>query len=115
EGNLLGISQGKKLIRVRAKKIIVCTGCFERPYAFTNNDLPGIFLGEGLQRLITLYGIKPGQKAVVVTNNRYGYEVLSDLIDAGVQVVALVSTGKAAKVDLSLRRILEENGTQILE
>ena len=115
EENLLGIAQTHRLYRVRAKKIVISTGCFERPYVFTNNDLPGIFLGEGLQRLITLYGIKPGQKAVVVTNNNYGLEVLSDLIDAGVQAVALVTTDKAAKVDLSLRRKLEENGTKIFE
>ena len=115
EENLLGIAQTHRLYRVRAKKIVISTGCFERPYAFTNNDLPGIFLGEALQRLITLYGIKPGQKAVVVTNNTYGYEVLSDLIGAGVHVVALLSRGKTAKVDQSLRMKLEENGTQIFE
>ncbi len=115
EGNLLGISQGKKLIKVRAKKIIVSTGCFERPFSFTNNDLPGIFLGEGVQRLINLYGVKPGKRAFVFTNNKYGCEVALDLIDAGVEISALAIAKGSPIVDNSLQSKLKEKGALILD
>ncbi len=115
EENLLGISQGKKLIKVRAKKIIVSTGCFERPFSFTNNDLPGIFLGEGVQRLINLYGVKPGEKALVFTNNTYGYQIALDLIDAGVEISALAIPKGSPKIDDSLLSKLREKGALILD
>ncbi len=114
EENLLGISQGKKLIKVRAKKIIVSTGCFERPSSFANNDLPGIFLGEGVQRLINLYGVKPGKRALVFTNNTYGYEIASELIDAGVEISGLVIAKGGPIVDESLQSKLTEKGALIL-
>lgn len=89
EGNLLGIMQHKRLIKLRTKRVIIATGAFERPLVFHNNDLPGIFLGSGAQRLIQLYRIKPGNKALVVTNNDYGLAVADDLVEAGIQVVAV--------------------------
>ena len=114
EGNLLGISQGKKLIRIRAKKIIVCTGCFERPFAFTNNDLPGIFLGEGIQRLINLHSITPGRTAVVVTNNKYGFEVAGELLDAGVRISVIASADRNMLNDAMITRLNKEQ-TQLLD
>ncbi len=57
---------------------------------FRNNDLPGIMLGSGAQRLMRLYGVAPGRRAVVATANEHGYEVALDLLDAGVEVAAIV-------------------------
>ena len=34
----------KALWKIRAKKIILCTGAIERPIVFPDNDLPGIML-----------------------------------------------------------------------
>jgi sarcosine oxidase subunit alpha len=114
EGKLLGVSKGKRLIRVRAKKTIICTGCFERHFAFTNNDLPGIFLSEGVQRLINLQSITPGRTAVVVTNNKDGYEIASELLDIGVKVSAIAATNGNAVLDDSLQTKLRKEGTELL-
>ena len=51
---------------------MVATGCDEYPSVFHNNDLPGVMLGSGVQRLLHLYGVKPGNRALVVTNNDLG-------------------------------------------
>jgi sarcosine oxidase subunit alpha len=115
EGNLLGISQGNKLYKVRARKIVIATGCFERSFAFTNNDVPGIFLGEGLQRLINLFSVKPGERVLVVTNNRYGYEVTFDLVDAGIEVAGLVIAKGSPALDSSLQKKLTGKGVPILD
>ena len=90
EGNLLGILQDKRVIKLRADSIIVATGAKQIPYIFRNNDLPGIMLGAGVQRLMNLYGLKPGRRAVVVTDDETGYDLAKEMLDAGVQVVALV-------------------------
>ena len=90
EGNLLGILQGKRVIKLRADSIIVATGAKQIPYIFRNNDLPGIMLGAGTQRLMNLYGVKPGRRAVVVTDDDTGYSLAVELLEAGIQVAALV-------------------------
>ena len=90
EGNLLGILQGKRVIKLRADSIIVATGAKQIPYIFRNNDLPGIMLGAGTQRLMNLYGVKPGHRAVVVTDDDTGYSLTVELLEAGIQVAALV-------------------------
>ncbi|MFI5449748.1 MAG: 2Fe-2S iron-sulfur cluster-binding protein [Candidatus Bathyarchaeia archaeon] len=114
EGKLLTIAQGKKLLNVRASKIIICTGCHEHPLIFANNDLPGIFLGSALQRLVNNYALKPDGQVVVVTNNEYGYEVAADLLKAGIAVVALSDTRATAEQDSVEVRYLQEKGVEIL-
>ena len=68
EGNLLGVLQAnphpgavERLIHLRAKRVVVATGAYEVPFAFENNDLPGVMLSTAVQRLIHLHGIKPGR------------------------------------------------------
>lgn len=115
EGNLLGISKDEKLFKVRAKKIIVCTGSFERPYAFANNDLPGLFLGEGIQRLVNLHSIKPGQQAVVVTDGAHAQEIVSTLLKADVKISAIATTNGSPALTAAIQVRLKEEGTQLLD
>src|SRR5205085_3439629 len=69
EGNLVAAVQGNTLLQIRAGHVLVCTGGRQQPFVFANNDLPGIFLGRGVQRLARLYGIVAGRRAVVYTDN----------------------------------------------
>lgn len=57
---------------------------------FGNNDLPGIFLSTGLQRLMHRFYIRPGNQAVVAACNNNGYVISQQLIDAGVAVAGVV-------------------------
>ncbi len=93
EGNMIGVAQGNRLIKLRTARLVVATGRIEQPAVFHNNDLPGVFLGSGLQRLMNLYGVRPGQRAVVVTGNDLGWEVACDLLDQDV-AVALVADAR---------------------
>ncbi|MDE0174538.1 MAG: 2Fe-2S iron-sulfur cluster-binding protein [Defluviicoccus sp.] len=86
----LAVVQGRRLHKVRAKRTIVATGAMEQPVVFRNNDLPGIVLPSAAQRLIRHYGVRPGNRAVVVTAGRDGYAAALDLLDAGVDVAAIV-------------------------
>ncbi|MFQ5939391.1 MAG: 2Fe-2S iron-sulfur cluster-binding protein [Alphaproteobacteria bacterium] len=82
--------RGNRLHKLRAREVVVATGSIEQPVVFRNNDMPGVMLGSAAQRLIRLYGVRPGRRAVVVTANGDGYGVALDLVEAGVEVAAAV-------------------------
>ena len=90
EGNYLGIQQGQRMIRLRAAQVIVATGCWERPLVFENNDLPGVMLASGGQRLLHLDHCQFPGEAVVVTDNAQGYRVANQLKAAGTRITAIV-------------------------
>ena len=56
EGGQLGIQRDRTLIELRYRKLILATGTYERPAVFAGNDLPGVMLSTGAQRLLRLYG-----------------------------------------------------------
>src|SRR5205823_12289224 len=90
EGNLLAAFCEDRLLKIRAKQIIICTGGRERPFVFQNNDLPGIFLARGVQRLARLYGVMAGKRAVVLTDHDEGARVAEELAGLGFEIVAVV-------------------------
>ncbi len=92
--NWLPVVQDNRLYKVRADEVILATGSMEQPAIFRNNDLPGVMLGSGAQRLLKLYGVKPGKRAVILTANCHGYSNALDLLDAGVDVAAIVDMRK---------------------
>src|SRR4029453_2355706 len=95
EGRLLAVIQRERMTKVRADRIVVASGGYEHPLVFQNNDLPGVFLSEGIQRVIALYGVKPGTRAVVVANDDRGLRVARELKAAGIELAAVAD----ARVD----------------
>src|SRR5438034_2334394 len=90
EGNLLAAFCEDRLLKIRAKQIIICTGGRERPFVFQNNDLPGIFLARGVERLARLYGVMAGKRAVVLTDHDEGARVAEELAGLGFEIAAVV-------------------------
>ncbi|MER9404092.1 2Fe-2S iron-sulfur cluster-binding protein [Mesorhizobium caraganae] len=112
EDNWLPLIQGDRLYRTRAREVILATGAIGQPAIFRNNDLPGIMLGSAAQRLIRHYGVRPGQKAVVLTGNDEGYAVALDLVEAGVSVM-LVADPRSGGVPGPLEAELHGKGVAI--
>jgi sarcosine oxidase subunit alpha len=81
-----GGAEGERLVKARAKTLVVAPGLIERPYVFAGNDLPGVMLSTAVRRLINLHAVKPGERAVVLTANAAGDAAIADLERAGVQV-----------------------------
>jgi sarcosine oxidase subunit alpha len=79
-----------RIVKMRAKSVVVATGAYEQPAVFRNNDLPGVMLGSAAQRLIHRHAIQPGEHAVVLAGNDDALRVAADLASAGVAVSALV-------------------------
>ena len=95
---LLAVVRPGELWRIRPHCIIICTGSYEYPTVFENNDLPGIFLSGGAQRLMHRDGIRPGNRAVVITNDDEGYSVAKQLLEAGVSIPAIADSRRDEEV-----------------
>ncbi len=76
----------ERLIKARAKMLVVAPGLIERPYVFAGNDKPGVMLSGAVRRLINMYAIKPGERAVVFTANGQGDATVADLERVGIDV-----------------------------
>ena len=88
----------ERLIRARAGSLVVAPGLLERPYIFAGNDLPGVMLSGAVRRLINLWAVKPGQRAVILSANSQGDETIADLRDAGVEIVAELDARKGETI-----------------
>jgi sarcosine oxidase subunit alpha len=73
-----------------AKYIVVTTGAFENYLSFPGNYLPGVYGAGGVQTLMNVYGIRPGNKALIVGAGNIGLIVGYQLLQAGVEVEAQI-------------------------
>ncbi|MEA2780706.1 MAG: sarcosine oxidase, subunit alpha [Rhodospirillaceae bacterium] len=112
--NWLAIVKGSRFYKLRAKAVVIATGSLEQPAVFRNNDLPGVMNGTAAQRLIRLYGVRPGSKAVVIAGNDDAYGVALDLLEAGTSVQAVVDLRERAG-ESAMVRALRGRGVPILE
>jgi len=96
EDNWVAVSQRshsvalERLIKARAKVLIVAPGLIERPYVFAGNDKPGVMMSGAVRRLVNMYAAKPGERAVVFSANGDGDAAASDLTRVGIDVARVV-------------------------
>jgi len=88
----------ERLIKARAKTLVVAAGLIERPYVFEGNDLPGVLLSTAARRLINTHAVRPGDRAVVLTANPEGDAAAADLECAGVDVARVVDARRGGDV-----------------
>lgn len=75
---------------IKAKKTVIATGAQERLIPFPNNDLPGVYGAGAVQTLMNVYGVVPGKRVLMVGAGNIGLIVSYQLMQAGVEVVAVV-------------------------
>jgi sarcosine oxidase subunit alpha len=75
--------------KIRAARMIVAAGAFERPIPFADNDRPGIMLASAARTWLRRYGVRAGERAIVFTNNCSGYAAARDLAAAGASVTVI--------------------------
>ena len=88
----------ERLIKARVGVLVVAPGLVERPYVFAGNDTPGVMLSGAVRRLITLWAVKPGNRAVVLSANADGDAALADLERVGVEIVAMLDARKGESI-----------------
>ncbi|MDF2672701.1 MAG: pyridine nucleotide-disulfide oxidoreductase [Clostridiales bacterium] len=80
----------KKYIKIKADRTIVATGAGEKFLAFPNNDLPGIYGAGAVQTLMNQHGVVPGNNVLMVGAGNIGLIVSYQLMQAGVNVKAII-------------------------
>ena len=75
---------------LQPRRLIVATGASEKTLAFPNNDLPGIYGAGAVQTLMNLYGVLPAKRVIMVGAGNIGVIVAYQLLQAGVEVAAIV-------------------------
>ena len=99
EDNWIGIVQRshpiavERLVKARAKVLVVAAGLIERPFVFEGNDRPGVITAGAARRLVNLHAVKPGEQAVVFSANSDGDAAAADLSRAGVEVIVVDGRG----------------------
>lgn len=76
--------------KIKPKAVVVATGAFEKALAFPNNDLPGIYGAGAVQTLMNVHGVKPGDRVLMVGAGNIGLIVSYQLMQAGVEVAAIL-------------------------
>jgi sarcosine oxidase, subunit alpha len=86
---LVPVWQGDTLHQIRAKRHVAATGAIEQPLIFKDNDLPGVMMAGGAQRLAALWAVRPGTTAVVATTGDRGLDAALALHAVGVRIAAV--------------------------
>ncbi len=112
----LGISADsgsrQRLHRVRAKRVILATGAFERPLVFAQNDIPGVMQASSVSTYINRYGVAPGNRMILFTTNDNAYQTAIDWHRAGRAVVAVVDSRSAPSGEIVA--VAQEMGIRVI-
>ena len=76
--------------QVRAKRIVFAAGAIERPLTFAGNDRPGVMLARAVRTYIRRFGVLPGRRVIIATNNDDAYKTADAVAAAGGKVVAIL-------------------------
>jgi sarcosine oxidase, subunit alpha len=79
-----------RIVKVRAKSVVVAQGAIEQPAVFRGNDLPGVMLASGAQRLMHRYAVAPCSRVAVVAANSQGYVAALDALQNGITVAGVL-------------------------
>jgi len=89
DGVILADKEEQALL-IEPQKVIVATGAAEKMLPFPGNDLPGVYGAGAVQTLMNVYGIKPGSRVLMVGAGNIGLIVSYQLMQAGVEVAAII-------------------------
>ena len=90
DDKVLTMLHKKRYEKIIATKFIVATGASERMLAFVGNDLPGVYGAGAVQTLMNVYGVSPGARVLMIGAGNIGLIVSYQLLQAGVNVVAIL-------------------------
>ncbi|MFC3712814.1 FAD-dependent oxidoreductase [Sphingoaurantiacus capsulatus] len=82
------VADGRRL-RIRAKRVILSPGAYERAHPVPGWTLPGVMTTGAAQTLLRAYQTSPGQRVLIAGNGPLNLQVARELTRAGVAVVAV--------------------------
>ena len=77
-------------IKIRPKAVVIAAGASEKSLPFPGNDLPGVYGAGAVQTLMNQYGVKPAKRVLMLGAGNIGLIVSYQLLQAGVEVAAVI-------------------------
>ena len=74
---------------IRSQRCVLAAGATERPIAFSNNDRPGVMLAGAVRTYVNRFGVAPGKRVAIFTNNDDGWATAQDLHAAALKLPPL--------------------------
>jgi len=90
EDGVISIEENGVYKKIKPERIIIATGASEKSLAFPNNDMPGIYGAGAVQTLMNIHGVRPGHNVLMVGAGNIGLIVSYQLMQAGVNVKAIL-------------------------
>lgn len=86
-----------RIWHIRADRVVLAPGAFQRPLIFANNDRPGIMLSHAAATYIARDDVRIFKHAVVSTVDNQGYRDAIRLHNAGVKVLGIHDARASAR------------------
>jgi len=71
--------------RIRAGRVVLAGGAFERPLLFGGNDRPGVMLSDAMRHYIVDHGVAPGRRPLFATVDDHGYRAALAALAEGLE------------------------------
>ena len=110
-GEIAYLKRGE-LVRRRAGRVILATGCYERPQPFPGWELPGSMTVGAAQLHVKAGLVKPGRRVVLAGTGPLLLAAAKQLHEAGVEVVSVFEAGRRRDLLRHPLRLL--SGTSLL-
>jgi len=91
---------------IKTRNVLLATGAFEKGIPIPGWTLPGVMTTGAAQTLLRSYQVAIGKKIVISGNGPLNFQMAAELIDSGVDVVALAETSKPVSVRNFFRGVL---------
>ena len=85
-----GVIHDRASRRIRSRRVLLATGATERTLPFPGSTLPGVMTAGAAQTLMHINRVRPGNRVVMVGSGNIGLIVTYQLLQAGVEVAAVV-------------------------
>lgn len=86
---LLAVHAPDGLLEVTAERYVYATGAYDQNAVFVDNDRPGVLPARAVGRLLVRFGVRPGQRPVVVGDGPYARALAEALGRAGAEVTRI--------------------------
>jgi sarcosine oxidase subunit alpha len=87
----------QRLWKIRAKRVVLACGAFERPLLFDGNDRPGVMLAGAVRHYVEEHGVAPGERAVFAVSDDSGLAAAEAARAGGIDVADVIDLRTTAE------------------
>ncbi len=106
---------GGETILFTPRRLILATGAYERAMPLPGWTLPGVMTTGAAQTLARAYQVSPGERVVIAGNGPLNFQLAADLVDRGVDVVALAESAPAPRRLTPMTRAFGADAAKMIE